>query len=60
MKIELLGCESGDWEVVRVDGEIMCSTHRVRFLDWERIFKKLGIDAVFDELTDEEMIELTQ
>lgn len=55
--IELITCESGDWEVLRVNlGEdFERSGHSIRELDWLDLLDKLGYRLEIKEISDEDM-----
>lgn len=50
MKIELITCEEGDWEVVRVDGVEVFANHRAEFDDWGKVLQKISNDSDFSSL----------
>jgi len=56
-EIEIITCESGDWEVVRVgDGrEFIESGHSINGHQWVKLLKYLGFDVKEICLSDEEM-----
>ena len=41
-QIESITCDSGDWEVLKIDGEIFAENHRLSSYDWVRFLDKLG------------------
>jgi hypothetical protein len=54
MKLELINCPSGDWQVLKVDGVIIYQGHHIPDYEW------LGILANFchvkkTEISDEDM-----
>lgn len=53
--IELITCESGDWEILKVNGLIVEARHSI---DWPEVIKFLGYDFKEECLTDELMEEL--
>jgi hypothetical protein len=54
-KIELITCDSGDWEVLRVDGEVFTENHRLSNLDWIRFLNRLGYQVKEVGILDEDM-----
>ena len=55
--IELITCESGDWEVLRVDfGEnFEASGHSISNYDWIELLEKLGYEVEQKEISNEDM-----
>jgi len=55
--IELITCESGDWEVLRVNlGEdFETSGHSIDNWDWIELLKILGYEVEKREISDEDM-----
>ena len=55
--IELITCESGDWEVLRVNlGEDFdFSGHSIPNHEWVRLIKMLGYEVEEKEISDEDM-----
>ena len=55
--IELITCESGDFEVLQVNlGEdFFCEGHRFSNQDWIRLLKELGYPVTKKCLSDENM-----
>ena len=55
--IELITCESGDWEVLRVNlGEDFdFSGHSIPNHGWVRLIKMLGYEVEEKEISDEDM-----
>jgi len=57
-KIELITCPEGDWEVLKVDGDIWTEGHEVTEWGWMGLIKDLtGIKVVEREISDEDMEE---
>lgn len=54
-RIELITCESGDWEILKVNGLTIDAGHSV---NWVEVIKFLGYDFTEEYLTDEAMEEL--
>lgn len=50
--IELVTCESGDWEKLYIDGVFFDCGHST---DWVAVIKFLGYDLKVTEISDEEM-----
>lgn len=57
-KVELLTCDSGDWNVLKLDGEVFASGHTILVHEWLALLIHSGIDALETKLTDKEMEEL--
>lgn len=57
--IELINCESGDWEVLRVNlGEdFEYSGHSIPNHEWIRLLKMLGYEVEIKTISDEDMEE---
>lgn len=53
--IELITCESGDWEILKVGGLIVDAGHEI---NWSEVVKFLGYNFKEEYLTDESMEEL--
>lgn len=55
-KLELIRCESGDWQVLKLNGEIFAEGHSIRNEDWITLINELfGIDILEKEISDENM-----
>jgi hypothetical protein len=50
--------ESGDWIVVRHEGQTLHSGHRISAMDLVSIFEQLGLDADYIAVTDDDMEEM--
>lgn len=56
MKIEIISCESGDWEVLKVDDEIYYEGHSIPNEIWIRLLRgKLDVECVESDISDEDM-----
>jgi hypothetical protein len=53
--IELISCESGDWEVLKFDDEIIYEGHEIPTDVWLGIIQSLGCDVATKVISDEEM-----
>jgi len=55
--IELINCESGDWEVLRMNlGEdYKYEGHSIPDFAWIKILKKLGFTVIEKSISDEDM-----
>lgn len=53
--IELITCESGDWEILKVNGLTVEAGHSI---NWPEVIKFLGYNFKEEYLTDELMEEL--
>ena len=54
-QIELIRCNSGDWEVLKIDSEIFAENHKLSSYDWVRFLDKLGYKIEEIEISDEDM-----
>ena len=56
-KIEVISCENGEWEVVRIDKgrDFVASGHSIGTHQWVHLLRYLGFDVEEIELTEEEM-----
>lgn len=54
-QIELITCDSGDWEVLKIDGKTFAENHRLNNYDWVRFLNKLGYKVEEIEISDEDM-----
>ena len=54
-QIELITCDSGDWEVLKIDGKIFAEGHRLSSYDWVRFLNKLGHKVEEIEISDEDL-----
>ncbi len=55
MKIELITCESGDWEVLKVDGEVRYEGHSIKIYECLELLEELGCDIFEKEISDDDM-----
>jgi hypothetical protein len=55
MKIELINCESGDWEVLKVDGTIYHEGHHIPDFTYHKLLKNLGAKIKNKTISDEDM-----
>jgi hypothetical protein len=53
--IEVITCESGDWEVLKVDGKIEYEGHDIPEFVWMTLIEKLGHTADPRIISDEDM-----
>ena len=53
--VEVITCESGDWEVLKYNGEIVFEGHSIPNYEWMSLLKKLYVSTSSKEITDEEM-----
>ena len=54
-KIEVITCESGDWEVLKVNGKVINKSHPTDNHLWLYTFKSLGFNIDRKEISDEDM-----
>lgn len=55
LEIELITCERGDYEVLKVNNEIYYSGHSVPSQVWLDVFKLSGNKVLKNTISDEEM-----
>ena len=55
--ITLTTCDSGDWEILSVDGKEFASGHRIDSIDWLGLLDSLDYLTEKDHISDEEMEE---
>jgi len=55
--IELITCQSGDWEVLQVNlgYDFICEGHKISNEDWIKLLKELGYRVTKKCLSDEVM-----
>lgn len=53
--IKLVTNESGDWEMLLLNGEIYYEGHNIPTYAWLNLFRELGYDVSTKDLTDEKM-----
>ena len=53
--IRLITNESGDWEVLLLNGEVYEEGHDIPTYTWINLIQDLGYKASVEEVTDEEM-----
>lgn len=54
-QIELIKCDSGDWEVLKINGRIFAENHRLYNDDWINLLNKLGFTVKEKDISDEDM-----
>jgi len=57
MKIKLITCERGDWEVLIIDDKVEYEGHNIPNFVYHSALAKLGCPVVCEEITDEAMEE---
>lgn len=56
MEIELITCECGDWEVLKVEGKVFYEDHKIESDVWLELLSKIvGIKIKEKEVSDEDM-----
>ena len=61
VKLELITCEAGDWEILRMDGkesfisDYEAEGHSISNYDWIQLLKVLGFEVTEKEISDEDM-----
>ena len=53
--IRLIANESGDWEVLLLNGEVYEEGHDIPTYTWMNLIHDLGHEVSIEEVTDEEM-----
>lgn len=53
--IELITCDSGDWEVLRVNGEVFEEGHSIPSFIWIRLLNDFDIESEETSISDDEM-----
>lgn len=56
-KVRLTTCDSGDWNVLEVDGEFFAAGHTFSEYDWLDLLNLVGIQAIRIQISDKEMEE---
>ena len=54
-EIEIITCDSGDWEVIKVNNEIYYEGHSTPNDIWVELFEDLGVNVFKTNLSDEDM-----
>ena len=54
-KIELISCDSGDWEVLKVNGEVYNDGHSTPVHVWINLLSELGNAITTKTISDENM-----
>lgn len=57
-KVEIIENESGDWTVIKLNGEVFSSGHDRVSWGMLGLLRELGVELVETEITDDEMEEL--
>ena len=55
LRIELVTCGDGDWEVLKLNDKIFAENHRLSNSDWVMLLTKLGYRVKEFEVSDEDM-----
>lgn len=58
IKLKLTTCESGDWEILELNGKRIAENHHMSNWDWINLLKRLKIDIECVCISDEEMEKL--
>lgn len=53
--IEIITCDSGDWEVIKIDGEVYYENHKIPTYIWIEILESLGAKVFESNISDENM-----
>lgn len=54
-RVEVITCESGDWEVLKLNEEIIAEGHSLSTYDWFSLLDKLDTLIGEKEISDEDM-----
>ena len=54
-RVELITCETGDWEVLKLNDEIIAEGHSLSNMDWFTLLDKLDVLFGGTEISDEDM-----
>lgn len=57
-RVKIISNESGDWEILKCD-EFEASGHRLSRYDYKELLEYLGYDCDIEEISDEEMEEIS-
>jgi hypothetical protein len=56
VNIELISCESGDWEVLKIDDRVLVEGHSIRSRDWVELIKYcFECEVKIEQISDEDM-----
>lgn len=55
MNVKLITNESGDWEILSVDGAIFYEGHNIPSHIWLDLLKDMGNETQEEEISDEDM-----
>ena len=55
--IEFVTCERGDWEVLKLNGEVFDAGHSIPPFKWIDLLRELGFTVEEKEISDEDMEE---
>ena len=56
--IELINCESHDWQILKVDGEVIMSDHTISEFYWLKLLEELGCIVKTTTVSNEEIEEM--
>ena len=54
-EVEAITSESGDWVIIKLNGEIIEEGHSIPVRDWLGILEKLNVKTSIKEISDEAM-----
>jgi len=54
-KVEVINSESGDWVIIKLNGEIIEEGHSIPTNGWLRLLKRLDVKTSIKEISDEAM-----
>lgn len=54
-EVELITCESGDWVIIKLNGDIIEEGHSIPSTSWLRLLDKLNVSTSMKKISDEAM-----
>jgi len=54
-EVEVITSESGDWVIIKLNGEIIEEGHSIPTNGWLRLLKRLDVKTSIKEISDEAM-----
>ena len=54
-EVEVINSESGDWVIIKLNGEIIEEGHSIPANGWLRLLKRLDVKTSMKEISDEAM-----
>lgn len=59
LSIEIIGCDSGDWTVVILNGDVYYSGHNIPISVWCNLIRNVGVTVLNKTISDDEMEEIS-